>query len=112
MISEYPELRSVRFRRGGLPPRVGGWALGRRFVQAIALRRTVFLAPYAALEPTLLLHETRHVQQFFESRTFPLRYLWESLRRGYRQNRYEIDARQYAARRSAVARAQTSTRDV
>ena len=61
--------------------------------------RTIFLAPATRLEPELLLHEFRHVQQFSEVRTFPFRYIWESLRRGYHANRYEADARSYAARR-------------
>ncbi len=30
---------------------------------------------------------------------FPILYLWESLRRGYVQNRFEVDARAYAATR-------------
>jgi hypothetical protein len=110
LLRGYPELRAVRFRRGGLFPRIGGWALGRASVEAITLRRTVFLAPHARLDPELLLHEARHVQQFFESWTFPLRYVWESVRRGYTRNRYEIDARQYAARRLAV-QPRTSSRD-
>ncbi len=112
LLASYPELGAVRFRRGGLPPHVGGWALGRGTVDAITLRRTVFLAPHASLDPVLLLHEARHVQQFFESRTFPLRYLWESVLRGYTRNRYEVDARRYAARRLAVARHQQTSGDV
>lgn len=100
----------MRLRRGGLLPRIGGWALRRSTVDAITLRGTVFLAPHAALDPALLLHELRHVQQFFESRTFPLRYLWESVRRGYVENAYERDARRYAAQRLAASR-QTSSRE-
>ena len=44
------------------------------------------------------MHELRHVQQFDASLTFPIRYLWESVRRGYDANQYEVDARRYAAR--------------
>jgi hypothetical protein len=102
----------VHFRRGGVPPRIGGWALGRSTVDAIAFRRTVFLAPGAPLDAGLLLHEARHVQQFFESRVFPVRYLWESVRHGYTQNRFELDARRYAASRLAVARPSAKARDV
>jgi hypothetical protein len=80
-------------------------------VEAITVRRTVFLAPDAPLDPGLLLHEARHVQQFFESRAFPLRYLWESVRHGYTRNRFELDARRYAARRLAVARPPAQARD-
>lgn len=81
--------------------RIGGWLLGQTTVAAIALGRTIFLAPQTRLDPELLLHEFRHVEQFAEARTFPLRYIWQSLRRGYHANRYEADARSYAARRLA-----------
>jgi len=47
----------------------------------------------------LLLHELRHVHQFQASAAFPLQYLWETLRRGYFANRFEVDARAYAAHR-------------
>ena len=99
VLTRYPELGRAKWRRGGLPVRVGGWCLGKSTVAAITLWNTVWLA--SDLEPTveLLLHELRHVHQFEESRTFPILYLWESLRRGYVSNRYEADARQYAAAR-------------
>ena len=111
LARRYCELRTVRLRRGGLMPRVGGWALGRATVEAITLRRTVFLAPHARATAPLLLHELRHVQQFLESGAFPLRYLWESLRHGYEANPFEQDARRYAARRVAGERTSTSARN-
>jgi hypothetical protein len=111
LSSEWPELREIRFRRGGFPLRVGGWMLGQATVAAITLGRTIFLAPGTRLDPELLLHELRHVQQFAERKTFPLRYIWESLRRGYRLNRYEVDARSYAASRVAGIRAPASDED-
>jgi hypothetical protein len=98
MLTQYPELERVRIRRGGLPPRVGGWALGRSTVAAITLKRWVFLAPNAAARPSLLLHELRHVQQFEASPLFPIQYLWASLRYGYHDNPFEADARTYTAR--------------
>lgn len=73
--------------------------LGQATVAAITLGRTIFLASETRLDPELLLHEFRHVQQFTERRTFPFRYIWQSLRRGYHANRYEADARTYAANR-------------
>ncbi len=99
MIARYPELAQARYRRGGLPVRIGGLALGIGTVAAIALRRTVFLAPDTPLNPALLLHELRHVHQFLERGTFPIRYLWQSLRYGYSRNAYEVDARRYSALR-------------
>jgi hypothetical protein len=97
LLARHPELARMRLRRGGLAVRIGGWALGQRTVAAITLGRTVFVAPGVALEAELLLHELRHVHQFEASAAFPVRYLWESVRRGYRANRYEADARTYAA---------------
>lgn len=97
MLARHPELADARWRRGGLPPKVGGWALGQRSVDGITLGRTVFLAPQAIPSAALLLHELAHVHQFGRDAAFPFRYLWESLRRGYRRNRYEIEANDYSA---------------
>ncbi len=40
-------------------------------------------------------HELMHIQQFKKEGTFLflIKYCWESLRKGYRNNRYEIEAR-------------------
>jgi len=99
LVARFPELDGVHWRRGGIPVRVAGWFLGHRSAAAITLWNMVFLAPEVVLEPELLLHELRHVQQFAASVAFPVSYLWESVRRGYFGNRYEADARAYAARR-------------
>ena len=99
VVARFPELETVRWRRGGLPVNVAGWFLGQGSAAAITLWRTVFLAPSAPVDAELLLHEFRHVQQFESSLSFPVRYLWESARRGYFANRYEVDAREYSARR-------------
>jgi len=96
LIREFPELRSARYRRGGLPPRIGGWFLGARSVAGIALRHTVWLDQNADLTPDLLLHELAHVRQWRSVSWFPIRYIWESLRRGYDRNRYEVAARSEA----------------
>lgn len=101
LAQEYPELTQLRLRRGGLPPRIAGLLLGRPTVAAITLWRTIFFARRTVLDAPLLLHELRHVEQFQERRTFPLHYIWESIQRGYHLNRYEVDARAYAARRLA-----------
>lgn len=101
LLARYPELAEARWRRGGLPVRIGGWCLGRATVSGITLGRTIWLAPGAALAPELLLHELRHVHQFASDRAFPLRYVWRSLRHGYAGNSYEADANQFAASRVA-----------
>ena len=99
LLARYPELARARWRRGGLPPRVGGWCLGQSTVAAITLWRTIWLAPEIRPNIELLLHELRHVDQFESSRLFPILYLWESLRRGYVRNRFEVEAREFAAAR-------------
>ncbi len=99
LLGRHPELRDASWRRGGLPPRIGGWFLGKRSVAGITLWRTVFLAPGAALDAELLLHELGHVRQFEASPWFPLRYIWASARRGYAGNRYEQDAQAFAEAR-------------
>jgi hypothetical protein len=97
LLERYPELAGMQLRQGGLPPRVGGLCLGVRSVAGIALWRTVFIDPDVEPTAALLLHELRHVQQFQADPLFPLRYVWETVRRGYRRNRYELDADSYAA---------------
>lgn len=109
-VSRFPELGRARYRRGGLPPRIGGWALGQRTAAAITLWRTIWLGADTPMDPELLLHELRHVEQFGESVTFPLRYLWESVLRGYSRNRFELDARRYATQKLAAP--EPFTRDV
>lgn len=99
LLDDYPELKEVRWRRGGIAPRIAGLLLGRRSVAGITLWRTVFLGRHAPLSLELLLHELRHVQQFEESRLFPVQYLWETVKSGYFSNRFERDAREFAAAR-------------
>src|SRR5437764_1412003 len=99
LLTAFPELARASYRRGGLPPRIGGWCLGQRTVAAITLGHTVWLGDTTPFDTELLLHELRHVAQFESSRAFPILYVWESLSRGYQANRYEVDARSYAAAR-------------
>jgi hypothetical protein len=99
LLLRYPDLGQAQYRRGGLPVRIGGWALGTSTAAAITLWKTIFIAPNIALDPELLLHELRHVHQFLEHRAFPVSYLWQSLRYGYTRNAYEVDARRYSASR-------------
>ncbi len=110
LARDYPELEALSLRRGGLLPRVAGWMLGEPSVAAITLWRTIFFGLRTRIEAPILLHELRHAEQFLERRTFPVRYIWESLRRGYHQNRYEVDARMYAARRLGQGSSPSSRR--
>ena len=102
LLSRYPELAEAHYRRGGLPVRIGGWALGTSSAAAITLWNTIFIAPGVRLEAELLLHELRHVHQFSQHKAFPVSYLWQSLRYGYSRNAYEVDARRYSASRLAT----------
>src|ERR1700687_2174083 len=97
LIHRYPDLAEATYRRGGMPVRIAGWALGTSTAAAITLWKTVFVAPTTVLDAELLLHELRHVHQFLQHQAFPVRYLWQSMRYGYRRNSYEVDARRYSA---------------
>src|SRR4051812_43653688 len=103
MLARYPDLAKAEYRRGGLPVRIGGWALGTSTAAAITLRPTIFAARSPALTAELLLHDLRHVPQFQETGAFPVSYLWQSLRYGYTRNAYEVDARRYSASRLGTA---------
>ena len=110
--SRFPELGAIQLRRGGLPPLVGGWCLGMRSVAAITLGRTVWLGVGVDASAELLLHELRHVHQFQTVPAFPVRYIVESLRRGYRHNRFEVEARQFASERMHGVRREPQAEDV
>jgi hypothetical protein len=103
LVERYPELAGAKYRRGGFPVRLGGWALGASTAAAITLRRTIFVSPRTPLTAELLLHELRHVHQFLEDWAFPAKYLWQSIRYGYTSNVYEVDARRYSASRLGAA---------
>lgn len=84
----------VVLREGRLVPALGGFLsrLGGP-AAAVALGRTIVVHPTAHLTRRLLSHELAHVRQWQADRLFPLRYSLETLRRGYRGNRYEREAR-------------------
>lgn len=88
----------ARLRRQALLPTLAGW-LGRFGgpAAAVTLGRTIWIHPATPLTDDLLAHELAHVLQWRRVPVFPLRYLWESLRRGYERNRFEREARQRAA---------------
>ena len=69
--------------------------------RATTRRNRILLRDSAAAfwrDPDLVLHEYFHVLRQWQPRRLTIwRYLVESLRRGYWLNRYEIEARQFAA---------------
>ena len=68
---------------------------------ATTRRRRVYLRGSAEdffQDPALMMHEYFHVMKQWEPRLLTgWRYVLESLRRGYRSNRFEIEARQFTA---------------
>lgn len=71
--------------------------------EGITVGRRVWLGPSAVASAELLLHDLAHIHQFEALSVFPVCYR-ESLRVGYGRNRFEIDARGFAAQRIAAAR--------
>jgi hypothetical protein len=69
--------------------------------RATTRRNRILLRDSAAAfwsDPDLVLHEYFHVLRQWQPRRLTIwRYLVESLRRGYRLNRFEIEAREFAA---------------
>ena len=85
----------VVVRRGRWVPRLGGWLTGSRApAAAVTLGRTIIVHPAQQLTARLLRHELAHVEQWRRAPlTFPLRYIWQHVRHGYRDNPYEVAAR-------------------
>lgn len=89
----------VTFRRGALIPKIGGLLAKSRYpAAAVTLGRTIILNPAARLTPELLEHELAHVRQWRADPLFPLRYTLATLRHGYYDNPYEVEAREAALR--------------
>lgn len=92
----------VTFRRGRLIPWIGGvLARAGAPAAAVTLRNTIILRPDVQLSPQLLTHELVHVRQWRADPLFPVRYSLATLRHGYRDNPYEVEARQIASRHSS-----------
>jgi hypothetical protein len=78
--------------------RLAAWKLNARQV-AIVIGHTIYLhnTSKATFLNNLrwLRHELKHVQQFEEHGFLPfiVKYLWESMKSGYTNNRYEVEAR-------------------
>jgi hypothetical protein len=77
---------------GGLTGKMGGAAA------AVTLGRTILVNPAVAVDAGLLVHELVHVEQWRADRLFAVRYVAEWVRRGYRGNRYEVEAYEAEAR--------------
>jgi hypothetical protein len=76
---------------GGVLSRLGGPAA------AVTLGRTIVINPGVTLTPGLLAHELAHVRQWRQDPLFPIRYSLATLRHGYHNNPYEVEAREFAS---------------
>ena len=87
--------QDVVVRAGRLVPLIGGRLSGHTGpAAAVTLGRTIIVHPDSRLTDRLLRHELAHVRQWQRQPvTFPLRYAWQHLRHGYRDNPYEVEAR-------------------
>ncbi len=105
----HPLPEGVRVRRNRLIPQIGGWFMGgsRRSAAGVTLGRTILVPPGSRPTDDLIVHELVHVEQWSADRLFPLRYCALSLRHGYRNNPYEVEA--YARQREHIARRHPTT---
>lgn len=87
--------RGVAVRKSRIVPAVAGVLSGISDpVAAVTLGDTILVHPGVRLTTRLLRHELAHVQQWREQPlSFPLRYVLNHLRYGYRDNPYEVAAR-------------------
>lgn len=91
--------------------RLARWKLGGKSRVAMVIGRTVHLSGATVTEfladAEWVAHEQVHLRQFREFGFWPFlaRYLWESARMGYYANKYEVEARQEAARLVSAGRA-------
>jgi len=92
----------VVIRAGRWVTYIGGFFTGtRQPAAAVTLGRTIIVHPDVPLTERLLRHELAHVRQWTaRPLTFPLRYVWQHLQHGYRDNPYEVEAR--AAERNGM----------
>ncbi|HEY0678031.1 MAG TPA: DUF4157 domain-containing protein [Chitinophagaceae bacterium] len=88
-----------RIKENSLIARIAAWKLSSARV-AIVIGRTIHLHN-ASKEDLLknqrwLRHELCHLEQFrrYGFVRFIMLYLWESMRKGYRLNKFEVEARQ------------------
>jgi hypothetical protein len=86
----------VVIRAGSWIPRLGGWLSGHdQPAIAVTLGSTIIVHPTAQLTRRLLQHELAHVRQWRQRPfTFPLRYVLQHVRHGYRNNPFEVEARE------------------
>ena len=93
--SPLPLPTGVELRYGRWVPALGGLFTRTRRAVAVTLGDTIIVHPDVAVSERLLRHELAHVRQWRERpRSFLWRYAWNHMRYGYRDNPYEVAARE------------------
>lgn len=94
----------MKIREHSWLARIARWKLGNKTTVAMVIGQTIHLSGATREEflanPEWVAHEQVHLRQFREHGfwRFLGAYLWESVRVGYYANRYEVEAREEAAR--------------
>jgi hypothetical protein len=98
MVSNKPVKLSFKIKEQSFIARMAAWKLKTNTV-AIVIGNTIHLhntgRPEFLQNKQWVLHELKHIEQFKQHGffSFIFLYLWESLRHGYTNNKYEIEAR-------------------
>lgn len=93
------EIGAVTIKEGSFRARVAAFCLGVNNV-AFTLGKTIYLHNATRheflLDERWVKHELKHVEQFGQHGYLPFicKYVVETLRRGYRNNKYEVEARE------------------
>jgi hypothetical protein len=89
----------VVIRRSRWLTAVAGRCAGMRGnAAAVTIGRTIIVHPEVHLDDRLLRHELAHVRQWRgQPVSFPVRYVFNHFRYGYRNNPYEVEARRAEA---------------
>lgn len=91
-------MKEVRIKERSLIARLAAKKLGTKNV-AIVIGHTIHLWNASAAQlmnnERWLLHELKHVEQYerYGKLRFISSYLWESITKGYRNNKFEVEAR-------------------
>lgn len=95
----YPEINHIKIKERSWKARIAAWWLGVDNV-AFTLGKTIHLHNATRHEflddERWVKHELKHVEQFrqYGFVNFVLRYIVETIRKGYHNNKYEVEARQ------------------
>lgn len=93
------DVKDIRIKERSLKARIAAWVLGVDNV-AFTLGKTIYLHNASKLEflrdEKWVKHELEHVEQFRRHGFLPfvVKYFMETLRKGYYNNKYEVEARQ------------------